>query len=382
MASGLTENGFEIESYETIYANKIADFRSIYPALRDTDSNPLIPLIKYNAQKEYEANEEALSHYNNMNVYTAVGTELEKFVLWRKIIRQGEKYSTGKITVMADEGTVIPAFWSVETPDKIGFLTTNTISQTIGATGILELEVKASEAGSDGNVEIGRITEQVEVITGVSSITNSSATAGGTDVETNTELRTRYLADIDNKSLFSKSGVAQYILDNTDAEKCIVKENYSDITDAAGRPPHSYEVYAVGDTDANILQAVFDYKVLGITSHGAVTENFDDITVGITRPTIVDLYLEINVTEDGTWDTLNENTIKQAIVDHIESVDIGGTVYLYNLIGETYRNGQGIKSLTIKLDGVDPPMATTDYSLASTEIARLLISNVVINVTV
>lgn len=381
MASGLTSTGFEIESYDTIYANKIADFKTIYPALRDTDSNPLIPLLKYDAQKEYEANLEALSQYNNLNVYTAVGTELEKFVAWRGLTREGEKYATGKITITGTNGTVIPAFWAVETPSKILFLTTNTISNTIGVSGTLELEIKAIDPGIEGNVAIGDASVQTEVISGVTSITNNAATSGGADTETDTELRTRYFEDLGSVSLFSTSGIKQYILDNTEAEKVIVKENDADAIDVGGRPQHSYEVYAVGDTDANLLQAVYGYKVCGITSHGDITQTFDDITVGITRPTTIDLYVQIDITEDGTWDASSETAIKSAIINYVESVDIEGIVYLYNLVGEVYKNGSGIVTLAILLDDVTPPVLSTDYTLGSGEIARLLESNIIINVS-
>ncbi len=380
MTYGLTENGFIIPTFEEIYNMNLADFKTVKPDLRVTDSNLVISVLKHQAAKEYNSSLQALIEYNNRSVYTAVGKALEDDVRDRGFIRLDPTSSFGQIEIIGAPGTSIPAFWGIETDDNKQFITLNNMSVEIDETGILTLDVRSEKTGRDYNTEANTITIMSVVVQGIESITNHSATTGGRNQETDTELRSRYISSLFFVSSFSAPGIARYLLENTEANKCTVFENENDIEDSEGRPPHSFEAMVTGDTDENILDALQEYKLVGIRAYGDITREVDDIVLGFSRPAVIDLYMKIDLTVDSAWKPEYEAPIKAALIDYVAGIDVGGTIYLHVLIGEVYRNSQGIITLDI-LQGDDPNnLVATDYKPPKGAVARVLEENITINV--
>ena len=259
----ITDKGFIVPTIDEIYTRKLNDFKSVKPDLRETDSNIIIAWLRFDSAEEYDSYLQALSAFNQLSVYTATGTNLNAITSHLGMSWNKAKKAVGKITVTAEIGTQIPQAWGVETKSGVKFVTlnTSTITTTERETNI---EVIALNAGTDGNVSAGAITEQTEILTGVISINNKLNTLGGRDLETDTELRERYLKRLDRKSSFTTEGIKNYILQNTNVQKCQVIENDTDDFDSAGRLAHSYECICYGDTNENILKALYEYKIAGI----------------------------------------------------------------------------------------------------------------------
>ena len=290
----ITDKGFIIPTLDEIYTRKLNDFKGVKPDLRETDSNIIIAWLRYDSAEEYDSYLQALSAFNQLSVYTATGSNLNAITSHLGITWNKPKKTIGKITVTAEIGTQIPQAWGVETKSGVQFVTLNTSTITTTARET-EIEVIALEGGADGNVSSGAITEQTEILTGVISINNKLNTLGGKDLETDTELRERYLKRLDRKSSFTTEGIKNYILQNTNVNKCQVIENDTDDFDSDGRLAHSYECICYGDTNDNILKALYDYKIAGIRTVGDITKNFDEITVGFTRPIEKTVFLRVEI---------------------------------------------------------------------------------------
>lgn len=376
----ITDKGFIIPTLDEIYSRKLNDFKGVKPDLRETDSNIIIAWLRYDSAEEYDSYLQALSAFNQLSVYTATGSNLNALTSHLGMTWNKEKKAVGKITVTAEIGTQIPQAWGVETKSGIQFVTLNT-STIITTARETEIEVIALEGGADGNVSSGAITEQTEILTGVISINNKLNTIGGKDLETDTELRERYLKRLDRKSSFTTEGIKNYILQNTNVKKCQVIENDTDDFDSDGRLAHSYECVCYGDTNDNILKALYDYKIAGIRTVGAITKNFNEISVGFTRATekTVFLKVEIEIIKE-IWKEEFKKIIKDIYLKYIDEIEPNSTIYLYKIIGEIYKNVNGIKTLKIKLGDTKYSEVENDYTLSLKEIAIATENDITIEV--
>lgn len=365
----ITEKGFIVPTIDEIYTRKLNDFKSVKPDLRETDSNIIIAWLRFDSAEEYDSYLQALSAFNQLSVYTATGSNLNAITSHLGMTWNKAKKAVGKITVTAEIGTQIPQAWGVETKSGVKFVTLNTSTITT-IERETDIEVIALNTGTDGNVSAGAITEQTEILTGVISINNKLNTLGGRDLETDTELRERYLKRLDRKSSFTTEGIKNYILQNTNVQKCQVIENDTDDFDSAGRLAHSYECICYGDTNENILKALYEYKIAGIRTVGDITKNFGEITVGFTRPTEKTIYLKVEVEAiKEIWKEDFKKVIKDIYLKYLNEVEPAGTIYLYKLIGEIYKNTSGIRTLKLKLGDVKYSEREADYKLSTKEVA-------------
>jgi len=376
----ITEKGFIVPTIDEIYTRKLNDFKSVKPDLRETDSNIIIAWLRFDSAEEYDSYLQALSAFNQLSVYTATGSNLNAITSHLGMSWNKAKKAVGKIIVAAEIGTQIPQAWGVETKSGVKFVTLNTsnITTTERET---EIEVIALNAGTDGNVSSGAITEQTEILTGVISVNNKLNTIGGKDLETDTELRERYLKRLDRKSSFTTEGIKNYILQNTNVKKCQVIENDTDDFDSDGRLAHSYECICYGDTNDNILKALYAYKIAGIRTVGDITKNFDEITVGFTRPIEKTVFLRVEIQGiKEVWKDDFKKTIKDIYLKYIDEVEPNSTIYLYKLIGEIYKNTSGIKTLKLKLGDVKYNELEKDYKLSNKEVAVASVNDITIEV--
>lgn len=376
----ITEKGYIVPTIEEIYQEKLNNFKTVKPDLRETDSNILIAWLRFDSAEEYDSHLQALSMFNQLSVYTATGAGLNAITSHLNMSWNKAKRAIGKITITAEIGTEIPQSWGVETKSGIKFVTLNTETiQTIK--GETELDVIALNAGKDGNVSENTITETTEILSGIKSITNKNATYGGEDLETDTELRERYLKRIDRKSSFTTEGIKNYILENTNVKKCQVIENDSDLNDNEGRLPHSYEAICLGDTDENIFKVLYNYKLAGIRSVGNITKEIEGITIGFSRPIEKQIFFSISIKAlREIWREEFKGVIENVLQAYIDEIEPQGTIFLYRIIGEIYKKTGGIINISIKIGNSNFSVEEKDYVLKAKEIALLQRKNINIEV--
>ena len=376
----ITDKGFIVPTIDEIYTSKLNDFKSVKTDLRETDSNIVIAWLRFDSAEEYDSYLQALSAFNQLSVYTATGSNLNAITSHLGMTWEKEKKAVGKITVTTEIGTQIPQAWGVETKSGVKFVTLNTSTITTTERDT-EIEVIALNGGTDGNVSAGAISEQTEILTGVMSINNKLNTLGGKNLETDTELRERYLKRLNRKSSFTTEGIKNYILQNTNVKKCQVIENDTDDFDSDGRLAHSYECICYGDTNDNILKALYEYKIAGIRTVGDITKNFGEISVGFTRPTEKTVFLKVEIQGiKEVWKDEFKKTIKDIYLKYIDEVEPADTIYLYKIIGEIYKNTSGIKTLKLKLGDIKYSEIEADYELSNKEVAVATSNDITIEV--
>lgn len=109
--------------------------------------------------------------------------------------RNDAAFAGGTVTFTGANGSTIATGQQVTTTtgpegDPIAFQV-DAPGGTIGVGGTLDLPVTAVEAGSAGMVPAGSITIPTPAITGVTAVSNATATTGGADIETDEQLNKR-----------------------------------------------------------------------------------------------------------------------------------------------------------------------------------------------
>lgn len=132
---------------------------------------------------------------------TTFGQYLDLRAAEHGLTRKPAVKAAGQVTFTGTPGTVIPADTQVSTVGSeaapaIFFVTKS--DATIGTEGTVTVDIEAVEAGASGNVAAGTITMLVQPVAGVTSVTNTAATSGGTDVEDDASLLARLLAKVRN----------------------------------------------------------------------------------------------------------------------------------------------------------------------------------------
>jgi uncharacterized phage protein gp47/JayE len=266
----LTNEGFKRKTYVEYIEEMHEQARELYGADVDlTDRSPLgqwVMLLAYQRAEESELTEHV---YNSAFIDFAEGISLDYAVKYKTLTRFPEREAVGQYTLLVDPGKTVPAGFIVGTPGEVEFFVVNEVTD-VDNDGIVIVDIKALIAGASGNVQANTITEIVTPLEGITSGFNAVPTENGQDRETDTELRNRYHGTVGEGP--TVEGIGSKLM-NTIAgvRSAIVIENDSDVVDADGRPPHSFEAIVLGGLPADIGQSIASSKGVGIRAFGSET---------------------------------------------------------------------------------------------------------------
>ena len=296
--------------------------------------------------------------YNAYYILTATGQDLDNLAKNIGITRILAAKATGEVEFTGDEGVSIPEGFLVETDSdpEIQFETTGetTIDETLTTT----VEIIAVEAGSSSNVSANTITEIVNPISGLDSVSNNDPTSGGRDRENDTQFRRRYLDSLDRPGGSTTNSIRANVLEETEATACIVLENITPEENEEGLPPKSFEVIALGGTAANIAIAIFDEKKpAGIEPFGSEIETIIDDSgqeqdVGFSFADSIDVYCNVEIDIDADYPSDGDNQIKDEIISYIGGIDTDGNSISGLSIAEDVVRSR-IISFMYNVDGVN-----------------------------
>lgn len=110
----------------------------------------------------------------------------------------------------------------------------------------LRVPARATVQGDVGRVGRGRVKRPLRPLVGFDEVTNESATVGGRDRETNTELVERYLLTVRGTDLATPAGIEAFTRNNFPSVEDVLVE-YTDVP-RTGSAPGSVDVFIVGET--------------------------------------------------------------------------------------------------------------------------------------
>ena len=256
------------------------------------------------------------------------------------------------------------------------------VSDSVGFNSRLEI------TGGDANLILGFPLE-------VETAGSNGAASVGRDDETDSAYRLR------QEIINGASGNATYdamrsrLLQVDGVVQAFVFDNPNSFVDSFGRPPHSFEAVVLGGSDADVAQAIFITKPLGIESYavpgpsgttvGVLNSQGNVIPIGFSRPDTVTMHVEVDLLVNSTFGNgdqiLGEQTVKQAIKDIGDSYNIGQDLVIL-LLRCAPLAVTGVRDVTaIKVDSVDPPINTSNLVLSERSLAFFSTLNIDVNVT-
>lgn len=326
---GVTSTGFKRKRLDAILADLNAEMKSIFG--ENLNVSPESPDGQINGVKaESDANlwEIAEAAYNAFNPNAASGSALSNLVLLNFITRGEAKASTVTLTLTGLNGAVIPAGSQVSTSDNIVSFTTDS-EVTIPGSGTVTVPATATETGPIEAVA-GSITLIDTPVTGWSTVTNLADADIGENEETDVELRARRANSIARLATSVAASILAEVLEVVNVDEAFIYENDQATTDTVtGTPPNQFQVVVKDGDDTEIAQAIYKHKPIGIQSFGTTTIPVTDTqgnnhNIRFTRPTVIPIYVVVNIKVFSIYPINGSDTIKQNIVDYANSVLIPG----------------------------------------------------------
>lgn len=250
---------------------------------------------------------------------------------------------------------------------QVANMTTTIEAAVDGSDGRVDVIARAVIAGINGNVGADTINVIGTPVAGVTSVNNRIEATGGAPVETDVQLRARYQA----RGATGGSSANAIQAELNELESVItakVFENNTDTIDGDGLPPHSIEVVVDGGTDEEIGNIILNFKPAGIETFGSSTTTVIDNagisrTFKFTRPTYVDIYVDVDITKNAEWDSSYAATVKARVAEIVGGVS-GGVTYPGNGIDADVFSWQiianlggiqGIDDVDVDVENVSPP---------------------------
>lgn len=184
-----------METYDEIYERMKNKYEQESGAQFDEASDIAIRL-RVLAGEIYNAQVNMKWIKNQMYVETATGESLDYLAKQRGLERKPAQKAQGEITFFIsepiDHTIIIPKGSVAATAEEIPrrFVTTEDEEISQG-NNFVSVYAEAEKAGSSGNVALGKVTVAVDVPSEIEWVTNSEVYSGGTDEESDEQLRER-----------------------------------------------------------------------------------------------------------------------------------------------------------------------------------------------
>ena len=333
----------------------------------------------------WEIAEEA---YNAFNPSSAVGVTLSNLVQLNGLTRKEATFSRARVDITGVGLTLIPAGSTISTSDTSSTFTTIE-DLTLSAGGIGSVFVDSTVTGSIIALA-GTLTIIDTPVTGWDTVTNPLDATLGSNEETDVELRARRENSVARDAQAIIDAIFAAISAVPDVTQVVVLENDTNVVDGNGQAPHSTHAIVVGGDDAEIAEAYFLKRTPGITTIGSTTVPVLDNQgiphdTSFSRPTLIPIYVIVNLTIFPDYPGNGDEVIKQAIVDYANGDLILGRGFslaeevIYSELFTPINTVQGhsVDSLFI---GIAPvPTGTANIPIAFDETSSFVIANITVN---
>lgn len=380
----LDEKGYQVGTYEEILNEINNDIKSQIPNLSLDDSNPLIKINKKMSDMFHKMSLLGGQIYTSYSIDEAIGKQLEDRVAWLGLSRLPEKKSSGIVEFIGTPNLLIPSNFRVGTQSGKVYYTLSNV--TLNSSGTGSVAVESLYGGLNTKTEVNTVNKIINPLNGLTSVNNSSVISGGSDTETDPQLRARYYTELLGLGRSTIISIKNTILSNTTATKVSIVENDKNTTDPlTNLPPHSFETFVLGGEDDDVLYEIYKSRPAGITSIGDISGVFDGYTTKFSRPVNRDLKFSIKVSLLPSSTIPNiKDIISKNIIDVVDTIDVGGKIDYTIFISSLYKNtGNSILSfsdLQFWINDSDKKGLGDNIQLSKNELVTILNSNINIEV--
>lgn len=221
--------------------------------------------------------------------------------------------------------------------------------------------VTALVAGAEGNVGSGAITEIESGDLALNAVTNTAALAGGTEEETDEELRARILLEFEGRGAGNINDYRRWALSRPGVGRVFVNPVWNG--------PGTVQVVVMTSTGDPVSAAIVNdvQAYIDPTSGTSDGQAPPGVTVTVSTPTAVNVAVVGTVafkpgySLDGTAGTTAQRAlIVQALSDYIDSLDVGDDV-IYDHVKAQFFRVPGV----LTISGVTVNGGTADVALST-----------------
>lgn len=336
----VTENGIKAPSYAEILEYFKEKAKTIFGQDVDLDADTQDgQLIAIFAQAISDVNAQAIATYNQFNPNTAVGVGLDSAVKTNGIERQEATKSTVDLVLIGQAGTVINNGIASDDAGTNWLLPEQVV---IPVSGEITVTATAEEVG-DIEASPNTITQIVTPTLGWQSVNNPNQAVVGVAVETDAQLRTRQARSTELASVSLWEGIIASLLNLEGVTRVSGVKNDEDATSDEGVPGHTVAMIVDGGDVDEIGKTIFLKKGEGVGTFGTTQTTYIDTygfpnVIKFSRPTIVNVYVTLNITPASTYLSTAADEIKSRIADYINSLAIGEDVNIARVLASAVKD--------------------------------------------
>ena len=383
----IVDGEFDSQSEEEILNAMIADAKEYFGEdLNDGEQAIIRTFYRPIARRLAEAQQDIGLVLESSQIDNAEGMALDMLCALIGLRREFAKRATGVVTfsrsVAGDTDYAIKSGTTVQTDssEPLRFETTKGVTLTEGDLTV-DAPVEAAEGGAEYNIGPNTLTVMPDPPTGLSDVTNTADTGGGTNRENDEDLRTRAKEELAEGSRASAPAIINSV-QSLDEVTSVAIEIY----DAPGEDD-GFELTIAGGNDQEIAQAILETKAVGDTSFGGNIGTLTTATgnlpngqthdINFSRPTETQIYASCTLST--TEDYAGATDVRDAIVDYIGGISSTGAEITGLGVGEDLVYGEiefQIRTVTGVYDvdelyiGTDPnPTGESNIAISNTEVA-------------
>lgn len=381
--------GMHIPTYADIRDDLISKMKEIFgnDIYIDEDSQDYQQISIF-AKKIFDTNALALLTYNNRTVNTAIGVGLDNLCAIAGIVRKAATYSTVQLTLTGAPTTVIASGKASDKDDEHIWNLPDSV--VIPESGTITVEATCNDAG-DITVASNTITKIITPVFGWYSVVNNFNGSGGTNEETDAELRGRYALATAAPSETVFESIIASVSSVSGVKRVKAYENDTGTTNSLGHPPHSITLVVEGGDDTDVATEIYFKKTPGCYTNGTTTVPIVSLSGNTTnisfyRPTYKTVYVKVSLKKLSSYNDEYANDIKKAIVDYINNLEIAETVYrsvLWSIATGQMKSIQSpsfsVLNVQTSTDGVS--YTDTDISVLFNEASQIDLDKVTVEVS-
>ncbi|KMW48081.1 baseplate J/gp47 family protein [Ralstonia pickettii] len=304
---------------------------------------------------------------------TSSGADLDSWVADFGVTRLPAVAATGIVTFSrftTTQQVLVPVGATVQTADgtqqfTVTIDTTNPaynagLGGYVIAAGVgnVTVPVQALTAGAAGNAVAGSVSVIAGAISGVDTVTNTAAFTNGTDAESDTALRTRFIAYVASLSKATKNAVGYAITSLKQGLVYSLVENQT----YAGATQYGYFYVVVDDGTGSPSSTLLATVANAIDAVRPLTSTF-----GVFAPVVVNASVAMTIsTAAGADHAATALVVKNALTSYINALPLGTTLPFSRLAQVAYDASPSVTNVT----GVTLNSGTADLTATSQQVIK------------
>lgn len=385
----LNKNGFTRKTYSDLLDEMEAKFIELFGA--DVNLSAYTPLgiimrvMAFFYAKIWDVVEAV---YNSRFIKKADEMSLNYHGGDKNIPRNPATNAYADLVFKGAPGYIIQAEETFSTDGDIQFALLDDVTLDTDGNGIGQ--AISLDTGSYNNVFANTITNVVNPVEEIISVTNPNAATGGSDIESINSYRDRLLKANESNGKSTASAIELAIRNVPGVRSANVIYNKTMEIDSYGNPAKSIHAYVLGGSKEEIAQALFDCIGATTTTVGEQSTLISDDSqnqhdIRFDYASVVQIYAKLTATTNATFESDGSTQLKDALISVIGGIDsngdeqqglsMGDDVILSRLYGAVYKV-TGLDDVSIEIGLSTDSLGTNNIEITQNQVAELQLANI------